>query len=143
MKFLSIFILFLTFFISSCDKTNPIPDDKFVGTWELSGRGMFDGMQIQIEKKDNKFIGKIIKLNDNKFVKLLSDSGDSWISEIKRTSNYEFKLTEKKVGSELFSSYGLSSSQEYKVQFIDDNTIGLATENSDPKASTITYKRIK
>ena len=120
-----------------------IPDDKFVGIWELKGRSAFEGMQIDIEKKDNHLSGKIFKLNDNKFVKLLVDSGGTWISEIKRSSNYEFKLTEKKIAGELFSSYGLSSSQEYRVQFIDDNTIGLAVENPDPQTSTIIYKRVK
>ena len=52
------------------------------------------------------------------------DSNAIWISGIKRTSNYQFKLTEKKIAKDLFSLYGLGTSNEFKAEFIDENTIG-------------------
>jgi hypothetical protein len=32
---------------------------------------------------------------------------------------------------------------EFKVQFIDENTIGLSAGSSDPKTSSVKYVRIK
>jgi hypothetical protein len=52
-------------------------------------------------------------------------------------------LTERKLAGELFSIYGLSSSQEFKVEFLDNNTIGLGSEGSDPQHATIMYKRVR
>jgi hypothetical protein len=143
MKVKLFLFLLISIFVFGCSGNfKETPDDKFVGTWEMKGRDMFDGIQIIIAKKDNKLVGRISKLNANKYVKLFADSNDVWVSEIKRTSNFEFKLTEKKIGRDLFSMYGLSTSQEYRVQFIDDNTIGLASDNTDPLLSTTIYKRL-
>lgn len=139
-KFLFIAILSLCF---SCQNNTYVPDDKFVGVWELKGRSMFEGIQIKIERKEDKFTGRIIKLNDNKFIKMLADSNDVWVSEIKRASSYQFRLTEKKIARDLFALYGLSTSQEFKVEFIDDNTIGLGSDSADPLKSQITYTRIQ
>ena len=137
-------MLFLaTLFLLSCsEKLKTVPDDKFIGAWEIKGASIMDGTQIQIQKENNKLIGRIVKLNDNKYVKLFADSNEVWISEISRNSNYEFKLTESKLGKDLFALYGQKTSQDFKVQFIDENTIGLATENSDPTTSTRIYKRV-
>lgn len=137
-----LFSLAIAFLFFSCS-SQLVPDDKFIGTWELKGRGIFEGMQIKIAKEDNKLVGKLVKRNNNKFIQLFSDSNDVWVSEIKRTSDYEFKLTEKKIAKDLFSLYGLSTSQDYRAQFIDDNTIGLAMDNSDPLQSTLVYKRVR
>jgi hypothetical protein len=139
-RFLFITILSLCF---SCGNNTYIPDDKFVGVWELKGRSMFEGMQIKIERKEDKFTGRLIKLNDNKFIKMLADSNDVWVSEIKRASSYQFRLTEKKIARDLFALYGLSTSQEFKVEFIDDNTIGLGSDSADPLKSQVTYKRVQ
>jgi hypothetical protein len=125
------------------DKLKEVSEDKFIGIWEIKGRDMFDGIQIKIERQDKQLIGKVTKINDNKFVKMFSETNDIWVSEIKRSSNFEFKLTEKKIARDLFSLYGLPTSQQFTVQFIDDNTIGLGTETSDPQNSQITYKRVE
>ncbi len=129
----------------SCDSSQlkETPIDGFVGEWVLQGRTIFNGIEVSIQKDVNgKLTGKVIKLNDNKYVKMFVESGDSWVSEIRRSSNFEFKLTEKKIGSTLFGLYGQSTSKEFEVQFIDNNTIGLGTGNSDPSESTIIYKRV-
>ena len=136
-------LLLATLFLFSCsDKFKKVSEDRFIGTWELKGASILDGTQIQIQKENNKLVGRIVKLNDNKYVKLFADSNEVWISEISRNSNFEFNLTESKLGKDLFSLYGQKTNQEFKAQFIDDNTIGLATESSDPTTSTRIYKRV-
>lgn len=117
-------------------------EEQFIGVWELQGRAMFEGVRIGIEKKEGKLSGRVLQLNGNKYIKLFVDSGAVWVSGIKRVSDFEFKLTEKKVAGELFSAYGLSSSQEFKARFIDENTIGLAAESGDPQRSSVVYRRV-
>ncbi|MCT4643641.1 MAG: hypothetical protein N4A74_01545 [Carboxylicivirga sp.] len=138
-------ILLLTIiFTASCDssKFKETPIDTFIGHWELHGRQMFDGMEVEIKKNESgQIVGTVKTLNQNKYVKMFVEINDTWISGIKRASNYKFKLTEKKIGSALFALYGQSSSKDYSVEFIDENTFGLATGNSDPIESTIIYKR--
>ena len=140
-------ILLLTIiFTVSCDssKLKETPIDTFIGHWKLHGRQMFDGMEIVIKKDESgQIVGKVKTLNENKYVKMFVEINDTWVSGIKRASNYKFKLTEKKIGSALFSLYGQSTSKEYSVEFIDENTFGLATGSSDPTESTIIYKRIE
>ncbi|MCP4648560.1 MAG: hypothetical protein GY853_00585, partial [PVC group bacterium] len=96
-----------------------------------------------LKNENGKLIGRLIKLNENKYVKFFCDSNDVWISEIKRNSNFQFSLKEKKIGNELFSIYGLETSKEYKVEFIDENTFGLISNNEDPLKSKIKYRRIE
>lgn len=138
-------ILFLiTLLTGSCNgKFNKISEDKFVGIWEIKGADVIEGIQIKIQRENNKLIGRVYKLNDNKYVKLFEDSNEVFVSGIERYSNYQFKLTENKVGKTLFSLYGQKTSQEFVVQFIDDNTIGLALESSNPFQSTRIYKKVK
>jgi hypothetical protein len=69
--------LILSFLIGlsvvSCDtsKLHETPLDNFEGTWELVGRTMFNGITIKIEENTSgKFVGKVFKLNDNKYVKM-------------------------------------------------------------------------
>jgi hypothetical protein len=144
MKIKRLTILVLVVLIVSCGKkVDEVPMDKFLGLWELKGRAMFEGIQIRIDKQGQKLTGKIVKLNDNKLVKLFADNGDTWVSEITRSSNYQFRLTEKKLAKDLFSLYGVSTSQEFKIELIDDNTIGLGTDSSDPQHATIIYKRVE
>lgn len=143
-KFLLI-IISLTFCLSGCNgesfQKKEIED--FIGTWELQGRSMFDGIKIKIIKnKQGELKGEILSLNNNKFVKMFAESNDSWVSSITRKSNYEFKLVEKKLGSALFSVYGLDTSTEFKAQFIDENTIGLSSESGNPQNSSVKYIRI-
>lgn len=134
----------MVFIWTSCStEFMKISEDKFVGIWEIQGDGMLEGVQVMIQKENDKLVGRLYKLNQNKYVKLFADSSVTWIPEIKRNSNFEFRLIEKKLGSELFSLYGQKTTQDFNVRFIDENTIGLATENSDPLKSTRIYRRIK
>jgi hypothetical protein len=136
--------LLAAFLLFGCiDKTHRISEDKFTGLWQIEGRSMLNGVQVKIDKVNNTFVGRVVKLNNNKYVRMFIDSNDIWVTDIKRISNIEFKLTENKIARELFSLYGLTTTQAFRVQFIDDNAIGLATENADPKKSTNVYKRIK
>ena len=138
--------VFLGLVIFSCDKSkfNKTPIDNFVGVWELQGRPMFEGIKIKIEKNEtNEFVGKVFSINDDKYVKMFVDSADLWVTSIKQSSNFEFSLTEKKIGSELFALYGQDTKTEFKVQFIDKNIFGLETGSSDPTKSKIIYKRIE
>ncbi len=136
------FLIQLVFLVACGNAYEKVSDDKFIGSWELTGRGVFEGMQIKISRENDKLTGQIIKVNDNKYVKMFADTGDTWVSEISRKSNYEFSLTEKKIAGQLFSMYGLSTSMKYDVQFTDKNTIALAKPGSDPKKSSVFYKRI-
>jgi len=134
--------IFLMLILAGCSTNFKVPEEKFIGLWELKGRSMFDGIQIRIEKEDGTLKGKIVKLNDNKLVKMFSDINDVWISEIKRTSNSEFKIIEKKIAKDLFALYGISTTQEFSAEFIDDKTIGLGTGISSAKNSKLLYVRI-
>lgn len=96
MKIKGLIIFVFGLLIIGCDKLKEVPLDKFVGIWELKGREMFDGIQIKIEKKDENLTGKIVKLNENKLVNMFADNEDVWVSDISRSSNYQFRLTEKK-----------------------------------------------
>jgi len=139
-------IIFFALLITACDsgKLKETPIEDFIGTWEVHGRNMFEGIKIDISKNEKgNLTGNVKNLNDNKYVKFFIEPGDVWVSSITRSSNYEFRLTEKKIGSALFGLYGLDTSTEYKVQFIDKNTIGLASGNSDPTESQIKYVRAK
>lgn len=137
------FLFVVTIFLCNCNgMLEKTPDDKFIGLWEVRGTEPSNGILINIQKENGKLIGRIHKLNNNKYVKLFVDSNDIFISKIERISNYQFKITENKIGSELFSTYGLKTEQEYKVQFIDTSTIGLALENSNILSSKKTYKKV-
>ena len=49
-------ILSLTIILTvSCDssKLKETPIDKFIGHWELHGRQMFDGMEVEIKKNES------------------------------------------------------------------------------------------
>ncbi len=135
-KVLLVIIASLVF--SSCDTESmkKIPVDQFVGNWELQGRSMLDGIRVSINKTESgALLGKVTEINQNKYVNFFMKPGDVLVSKIKRSSNSEFRLTEKKIGSDLFSTYGLGTSKEFKVEFIDKNTIKLG--------SNIVYKRVK
>ena len=138
-------IIFISFLFFSCDSNllHKTPIDNFKGTWKLQGRPMFDGIKIKItEDKNGNLIGKIVELNNNKYVNLFVSVGDTWVTNISRSSNFEFVLTEKKIAYALFSQYGLDTTKDYNVRFIDDNTFGLGTGSSDPSESSVKYIRI-
>lgn len=135
----------VSLFISSCntDGLTEIPMEQFVGTWSLQGRAMFEGIEIEIVKEDGQLIGRLTNLNDNKYIQMFSVPNDLWVSEISRRSNYQFRLTEKKIARELFALYGLSTSNQFKAEFIDKDIIGLSGEGKEPKNATIRYVRVK
>jgi len=143
--FYAIIAAYFALSLFSCDTTKlkETPIDNFIGTWELQGREMFDGIKIKIHKTENgEFIGNVLEINNDKYVKMFVDSCDIWVVGIKRSSNFEFKLIEKKIANQLFSSYGLNIENEFKVQFIDENTLGLSAGNSKSTESSIIYKRV-
>lgn len=142
LRFIGILTFVVTLFIGCDGQFDKVPETRFIGDWELIGRSVFDGITIKIELENDKLIGRISKLNENKYVKMFSEINDIWISEISRTSKFQFSLTEKKIGGQLFSLYGLSTSNGFKVEFIDDNTFGLGTKSQDPSKSKVIYKRV-
>ncbi len=137
-----IFILIISLSITCNSKYKYVDEQKFIGEWELKGRGSFIGMQIKIINEDGNLKGKIIKLSDSKYVKMFAEEGDVWIKQIKRNSNFAFTIIESKIADELFAMYGNSTSNEFQAEFINDNKIGLAKGNSDPQKSSIFYERI-
>ena len=130
----------------SCDveKMEKKSMDLFQGVWELKGRTIFEDVQIKIEKNEiGQLKGKVVKLNNNKYVQMFVEIGDPWITEIKRRSNYEFTLSEKKIASQLFAVYGQSTTAEFKVQFIDEDTFGLGSDDENPKETGVVYSRVR
>ena len=128
-----------------CDssKLKETPVENFIGVWELKGREMFDGMQITIEKSsEGQLVGKVSYLNENKYVNLFVEKGDLWVSGIKRKSNFEFSLSEKRIGSALFAQYGQETTDTYSVQFIDKNTFALEKGTGNPQNSKVIYRKV-
>ena len=145
LRFLKFFLLLVTLIFVSCDSNqfSKTPLNQFEGVWELKGRDMFKGMQIEINlDEDGKIQSKIVKLNDNKFVRLFLSEGDQWVKDIRRTSNYEFVITEKKIAAPLFSQYGNSTSKEWNAVFKNENCIGVS-ETKNAASSKVEYCRVK
>ncbi|WP_066627882.1 hypothetical protein [Labilibacter marinus] len=143
-RFLIVILSVVVYSSCNSDKLQKVSEDQFIGIWELHGRTMFEGIKIEIKKTPEKGLtGRVVKLNENKYVEMFMELNDVWISEIQRSSNYEFLLTEKKIAKELFSLYGISSSNDFKVEFIDTNKFGLAKNNSDPTKSEVFYKKVE
>jgi len=143
---LLILILLLGVLFSGCntEKFKKIPTENFIGLWEIQGREMFNGIQIKVEKtEDNKLKGRVVKLNNNKYVKMLVELDDLWVTEIKRSSNFQFILTEKIIGSDIFNLYGLKTTKTFNVQFINNKKIGLDVGSKDPSKSNMIYIRIE
>lgn len=136
------FVLIITIIIfSSCDssKLTETPDSQFVGTWKLVDRGMFENIEIEISKdKNGNFIGVVKKINDDKYVKMFMEVGDNLVTGIKRNSNFEFEISEKKIAAPLFSAYGQSTSTEFVATFENKNKILLGNNGTQGK-----YIRIK
>lgn len=113
--------------------------EKFLGNWKVEGRSILEGVEFKFIKNDKgSYSGSVSKLNGNRFVQLLMDTGDIFISGLERTSSYEFELTEQKVAGPLFSTYGQSSSSTLKATFKNKDTILLGNNGSKGK-----YVRIK
>lgn len=124
-------ILSLTIFGCDTKKMVETPDKHFVGTWELRGHGMMDGILIKINRdNEKKLTGRVVELNDNKYVKMFLDSNSIVISSIERRSNFQFMFQENKIGSELFGLYGLDTKLTYQAQFLNHDTIVLSEDQS-------------
>ena len=139
----NILVLFILIIAVSCEYSKEIPIDQFIGKWEIQGRSMFDGIEIEISNVDGKLTGKVTKLNNNKYVLEFLELDNTWITSIVRISNYEFSITEKKLAHELFSLYGLDTSAEYNAHFLDKDTIILTNSGSHSNRNQIQYKRIQ
>lgn len=132
-------ILFLASNLSTFEET---PVKKFTGTWEVQGRSMFSGVKVKIQQSERKQIqGHFTELNDNKYVNMFVDSGDLWIKDIQRLSNFEFRFIEKKIAAPLFAQYGLETTHEITVQFITHDTLGGAIGKKNPLETSIKYIR--
>lgn len=135
---LSFFLLF-----SCSDEYQKKELTDFNGTWMVQGAGITDSVQFTIEIQEDRVTSQITQLNSNKWVKDFSVVGDKWVSTIERESNYQFKLKEKKIASDLFSLYDLSTSASYFVQFAHPDTICLSSSKSKILKSTHRYVRVK
>ncbi len=116
----SVFFLLAIFFLASCDTTklSKTSDDLFVGVWSISGETILDGVEVEITKDANgNFAGHITKLNEDKLVQMFMEEGDKLITGVKRLSNFEFEMSEKKIASKLFAEYDQSTTVKYKVEF--------------------------
>src|SRR5690554_7291069 len=108
-----LFVFGVLFFTSSCEDTKltKISDSNFIGNWELKDRGILEGIEIEIARDEKgELHGEITKLNDNKYVNLFMEVGDQLLTGIRRNSNYEFTITEKKIAAPDRKSTRLNSS---------------------------------
>lgn len=134
------YIGIILYLIASCSNGNfkETEINQFIGTWELKGRDVFEGIQIKIEANEKgKLKGRIIQLNDNKWVKQFVDTNDVFITKIERLSNFEFEVSEKKIASELFGMYDLPTKELLKMKFVSPYKIQVVGKKK------ICYKRIK
>lgn len=139
-------IMLSLFLFSSCDfiTSEKVSTDDFIGVWSLEGRDMLQDVQVEIFKNEKgELKGKIVSINENKYVKLFVEEGDNWISNISRTSNNGFNITERKVGHQLFTLYGQETSKEYRAMFLNKNTLLLGGKNLKPANAKIKYIRVE
>lgn len=140
---LTVFILFLP--LLGCEGKMKVVDMKqFEGKWKLVGRPMYEGIVVDIKAtKQHRIVGEVIKLNDNKWTKMFVDTGDVWIKNIIRLSNFQFEIIENRIAHDLFAIYGEKTTQHFRTQFIDKNTFGLGKKNDDLTISKVKYVRVK
>jgi len=138
--FRGLVIIIVISLLWSCDtsKLSPTSMSKFQGKWSVE-TGMLKGAEIEIYKIEgkDKFRGKIIKLNDNKYVQLFVSEGDVIITNIKRFSNFKFEFTQKRVAAELMSIYEVETSDKFEVQFGSKNNI--VSANNEEK---VLFKKV-
>lgn len=129
MKYFLVVLVSVLLFSCESGKYKEVPLSQFEGKWKLCGREIYQDMTITIKRNsENKLIGTIDTLNENKFVQFFMTKGDKLISSIERRSNFEFIVTEKKIGSELFGMYDLSTTEKYNVRFHSPDTIRLSKD---------------
>jgi S-adenosylmethionine hydrolase len=92
---------------------------------------MFENMEVEILKEqDGNFISVVKKVNDDKFVNMFMEVGDKMVTGIKRKSNFEFVISEKKIAAPLFSQYGQSTLTEFVVTFENKDKILLGNNGA-------------
>ena len=124
MKYLVLIISIIVFSGCNNSKLTETPDSQFYGVWKLVDRGMLENIEIDLSKdKNGNFTGVVTKINDDKYVKMFMEVGDKLITGIKRKSNFEFVISEKKIAAPLFSTYGQSTLTEFIVTFENKNKI--------------------
>lgn len=129
---LSLFIIVATLMSCETSKLNKIDKDQFLGQWRLNRSGITDKIQFEIKKKDNgELYGEIIQLNDNKYVQLFMEEGDQFVKNIKRSSNYEFTISESRIAAPLFSAYGQNTTDQFKATFDGEHKILLGKNGAD------------
>lgn len=130
-------------FAFSCSDYMYVDEVAFLGTWQLKGRKMYEGMQLQIVKENQQLKGYITSIPSNKYAPLFLDSGNVWVLNIERTSNFAFKIKEQKIASELFSIYGLETTSSFYATLSEDkNRINLFPNSQDRiRDSDIYYER--
>lgn len=82
----NIFFIIILIILFSCDR-----NDEIVGTWVRTG-DPFEGMTVEVTSLDNKYIGKIIKVNDIAKEHSYEIHDVKWKNIIKTNNNiYEFQ----------------------------------------------------
>lgn len=131
----------MIFYGCDSDAFHKVPEDNFLGTWEIVGRQNLKGIQIEIKRNDkNELDGRVTKLNDNKLVNMFLDTNEVFIKRITRKSNFQFELVEKKLGYKLFSIYGMDTDASFSVVLNGNDFISFS-ENSDDKK--VGYKKVE
>lgn len=137
-------VLFLALLGCDSKKLHETPMHQFIGTWKVEGRSMLNGIEFNIQKNEaGNLVGKIVKINNNKWVQKFMAPEDIFIQSIKRSSNFEFRVKENKIGYALFSLYDLKTSHTFRCVFIDSNTIGLGKKEETLTQSKNRYIRVQ
>lgn len=141
MKVKKIFLLSMIVLCVGCgDGFGKVELSSLEGDWEIRGRNnILDGSLIRVNKLDNKYIGELILVSNNK-LKLYMDSGDIILKDIDRKSNFEFKFTEHRPNSEIFSLYNLVTTFEYEVRYYTDSLLISSGENKGAYFKKVTSK---
>ncbi len=104
---------FLIILIISCKENNLSQNDKLIGTWTRVGDN-YARMRVTIEKKDNKYVGKIIFLptlaQKNGFV-----FNDVKWKKIKKINNNKYSLLNLDV---TVNTFGDRVKEEYNKCFV-------------------------
>lgn len=139
-----IFLLLATAF-QSCFDYGYVDSDSFLGTWQLEGRTIYNGMTIQIAKENEKLKGYIVSKPNNQYGETLMKENSIWVSKIERGANYYFKVTEKKIAHDLFDVYNIDTNLMFYATFSEKkDTIYLSEKrpNRFTEKTTVYYKRV-
>lgn len=99
MKFLLILLSIVVLLGCDSSKLSETPMSQFKGKWKIIDRPIWKDCIVEIDKD---FTGRLITSNNNKYVELFADSAQVIISSIKRKSNFEFFVSEKRLPQSYF-----------------------------------------